>query len=521
MPAAALAEISEIRGSVLPRIYTLPLVTGPPGGCPCGCALTPDTSYGYLLIDFAEIIGWPFDPWQRFLSIHAGELLADGRPRFRQLLVIVARQNGKTVWTRVLILFWMFIQKAPLTVATHTDRGEAKLSWQATVDMANAIKWLRDELPAVHQKLQIGEEDFWNTHGAHYRFKAPNRRAGRGPTLSRGLLDELREHANRDTLSAVEGAMNAVRDAQLVMISNQGDRKAVVLKSIREAALNYIHTGLGDRRVGIIEYSAPEGARPTDLAALAMANPDLGNRIDPEALLGMAMTAEAAGGEDLDHFMIEYMCQAVELLKAAIDLTTWKDRGPQEGRELVDLAAHRDKLALCFDVSIDGQHVTLAGAALVDGLVKVEIIQAWDSTKDARRELPSVVAKLRPRVLAWLPGGPAAALAAELVRPKVKPVNTDGRPVRWPPPRVKLSEITSEATAVCMGFVEQLDSDELRHDGHALGIAHVGNAVKLTRGDAWVFARKGAGHVDALYAMAGAVHEARILPPPPPPLTVT
>jgi hypothetical protein len=516
-----LPDTGQVRGSVLPRLWTPPLITGPPGDCPCGCALNPSNSFGYLLIEFAEIIGWPFDPWQRFLSIHIGEMLPDGRPRFRQLLIIVARQNGKTVWSRVLVLFWMFIQRKPLIIATHTDRGKAKKSWMKTIEMANAVGWLRAELPRPHQIKQIGEEDFWNIHGAHYQFGAANRRAGRGDTVHGGLLDELREHLTRDALDAVEGAMNAVHDAQLVMISNQGDRRAVVLKSLRDAALAFIQTGVGDPRLGLIEWSAPEGARPTDLAALAMANPDLNNRIGADALLGMAIRAEAAGGDELDRFLIEYMCQAVELLKAAIDLELWKARGPQEGRPRVDLAEHRNKLALFLDVSNDGQHVALAGAALVDGLVHVEIIRGWDSTAEARRELPALVAKLKPRALGWLPGGPAAAIIVELHRPKNRPLKEDGTPARWPPPRVKLIEITSEAAAVCMGFVEQIDSDELRQDGSALALAHVSNAVRLARGDAWVFARKGAGHVSALYAMAGATHIARTLPPPPPPLAVS
>lgn len=379
---------------------------------------------------------------------------------------------------------------------------------------------MREELPNPHIIRQIGEEDFWNIHGSHYQFGAANRRVGRGDTVDRGLLDEIREHANRDALSAVEGAMNAVDDAQLVMISNQGDRRAVVLKTLRDAALRFIQLGIGNPRVGLLEWSAPEGARPTDLSALAMANPDLNNRIDADALLGMAINAEAAGGEDLDNFKIEYMCQAVELLAAAIDLETWKDRGPRDDRESVDISQHRDKLALCIDVSIDGQHVTLAGAAVVDGLVHTEIIKAWETTAAARRELPALVAKLRPRALAWLPGGPAAAIMVELAHPKTRPTGKDGKATRWPPPRVKLTEITSETAAVCMGFAEQVESDELRHDGHALGLAHVSNAMRLTRGDAWVFARKGAGHVDGLYAMAGAVHVARTLPPPPPPLKV-
>lgn len=514
---AAEPDVDTIRGSVLPRLWTLPLVTGPPGDCPCGCALTNATSYGFRLIRFAEAIGWPFDPWQQFLSIHVGELLPDGRPRFRTLLIIVARQNGKTVWARVLILFWMFAQRVELTVATHLDRGEAKKSWQSTVDMAESVEWLRIELPAYHQRLQPGEEDFWNNHGAHYVFKAPNRRAGRGRTINRAHLDEIREHTNRDTFGAIVGGMRADRNAQLIATSNQGYSNAVVLRSLRAAALRYIQTGQGDRRLGLIEWSAPEGSRPSDLHALAMANPDLGNRIDAESLLADALTAEAEGGEALDEFYTEYMCIAREILNPAIDLGVWADRGPKSDRSALKLAGHRDRLAVCLDVSRDNGHVTLAGAVVLDGKVHVGIVAGWDTTAEMRAALPGVIEMLKPRVLAWFPRSPTAAVMVELS--KTRRGTTTAK--RWPPRLVKLSEITSETPAVCMGFAEQIESDALRHDGHALASVHVGNAVRQPMpGNLWVFDRRGTGDIDALYAMAGAVHEARALPPPPPPLRV-
>jgi hypothetical protein len=50
--------------------------------------------------------------------------------------------------------------------------------------------------------------------------------------------------------------------------------------------------------------------------------------------------------------------------------------------------------------------------------------------------------------------------------------------------------------------------------------AHIHGTQRLWRGDAWVFVRRGAGHIDGSYATAGAVHLARTLPPAPPPLAV-
>jgi hypothetical protein len=49
-------------------------------------------------VDFAEeILGFELIPWQRWLLIHAMELRGDGRFRFRTILILVARQNGKAL----------------------------------------------------------------------------------------------------------------------------------------------------------------------------------------------------------------------------------------------------------------------------------------------------------------------------------------------------------------------------------------------------------------------------------------
>lgn len=499
-PGTSALPAEPVLGRVEPRLFTPPLRE-----------LTPDTSYGYDVVDFGEVIGWPLDAWQQFAVIHLGELLPDGRPRFRTVLIIVARQNGKTTLIRVLKLYWMFIELVPLIVGTSADRNKAKESWREVIKMAEGIDVLARELPRVHTREQISEEDFWNKDGSHYKFAAPNRRAGRSGTVHRAVLDEIREHKDFTTFNALSGATKAVRDGQIIGISNQGDRRGVVLKSLRESAIKFITTGIGDRRLGLLEWSSPEDANPTDLQALAMANPQLGSRIDPEALLGDAIRAELAGGDELDEFKIEYMCVAVELLAAAIDIEKWKACGPQDGAKPVDLAEHRNRLALCVDVSLDSKHATLAAAAVIDGIVHVEILAQWKSTALLRAGLPIWVDRLRPRSLSWFPAGPAAAVMVELANPKRK----TGEPRKlWPPRRVTLAEITSETTAVCMGFVEQIESHELAHNNDPLGLAHVGNAVRAPKGDAYVFARRGAGHVDGLYAMAGAVHHARALPAP-------
>ena len=126
-------------GSTTPRLWTPPLVTGPAGPCGCGCALTPETSYGFDVVTFAAVVlRRPLDPWQRWLVIHAGELLADGRPRFRRVLVIVARQNGKTEVCVVLALFWLFVEAVGLVLLAAVSLGAIR-----TLRVKNTLELFR------------------------------------------------------------------------------------------------------------------------------------------------------------------------------------------------------------------------------------------------------------------------------------------------------------------------------------------------------------------------------------------
>ena len=487
------------RGSTEPRLWTPPLRE-----------LTPTTSYGFDVVTFArEVLETPLDPWQEWLVIHAGEMLDDGRPRFRTVLALVSRQAGKTFLVTVLALYWLHVERHRLVLGTSTSREVAKESWRSAIHMAQDSPYLREEVGDVRQV--IGDETYTTTDGCRYKIAASTRRGGRGLTINRLIIDELREHRSWDAWNAAVPATNAVPDAQVWTISNQGDDSSVVLDALRTPALQYIETGKGDPRLGIFEWSAPPGADPTDLGALGQANPNLGRRTDPDVLLGAAVRAKAAGGEELASFRTEMMTQRVHLLDPAIDPDRWDASGTDQP---VDLAAHRDRVALCVDVSLDGSHATLVAAASLDGKVHLEVVAAWDGygcTRRLREELPDLVAQVKPRALAWFPAGPAAAVAADLEDRKANRL--------WPPRGVSVAEIRGEVTAVCMGFSDLVTAGQVVHPRDPLLTAHVHASQRLRRGEAWTFTRRGASAIDASYAAAGAVHLARTLPPPRPALT--
>jgi phage terminase large subunit-like protein len=494
-PSAA----ADVLGSTTPRLWTPPLVE-----------LTPETSYGYDVVAFADkVLGQPLDEWQQWLCVHLGELRPDGRPRFRTAVVVVARQQGKSHVGRALTLYWLFVEQVGLILGTSTTLSYAKEQWQMCCDTALANEYLRAELGPKPVRSTTGDEVLRTAAGGRYKIAASNRRAGRSLTIDRLIIDELREHSSWDSWSASTNATNARANAQIVCFSNMGDETAVVLNSLRESAMGYLETGSGDDSLGWFEWSAPPGADPTDPHAIAAANPDFGRRTHRDVLLGAARRAKAAGGLQLAGYRTEILCQQVAAIDAAIDSGLWRAAGTEEP---LDLGQHKERVALGLDVSLAGDHASLVAAAVVDGQVHLDVVAGWDGagcTAQVRADLPGLVAKVKPRVVGWLPMGPAAVLTADMAEKKR---------AGWPPRGVKVEEIRADMAAVCMGLAEQVAAGAIVHADDPMLTQHIDNTQKLPRGDAWVYGRRGSGPVDGAYAAAIAVHLARTIPAPRPPL---
>lgn len=499
-----------VRGSVTPRLFPRPLITGPPGDCPCRtCAFTPSTTYGFAVILFArDVLRMPLDPWQEFLVIHAGELLPDGRPRFKKVLLIVARQNGKSTLLMILALFWLFVECWKLIVGQSTTLAMARELWTASQELAENTPLLAAEFGHVRKD---NNDPFWRTAGgSRYKPAAANRRGARGGAIDRLLIDELREQLTWEASRASMPTMNARPRAQAWLVSNQGDAKSVVLLEFRKTGISNIEMEeLGqppiDEELGLFEWSAPKGSAMTDIEALACSNPNMNNGKEwgprGASLLADARGAQESGDQDrIIGFKTEIMCLYVPSLDAAVDPDGW-----EEGAIAGTLDQVRNRLALVPELSPDGLHASVTVAAMEGTQVRVEVIASWSGPGAAtqlRRNLLPLLRQVKPRKLGWLPSGPVAAIAAEL---------------KTLPHGIEAEEIRADVPAVCMGFAEMVEAGDLLHspvpeqellDKQTLGCA------KLWRGDVWVFSRKGEGHCDATYGAAGAAWLARTMPPP-------
>lgn len=299
-------------GSETPRIFTPPLRK-----------LTPKTTLGFAAIEFAEeVCQVTLYPWQKWLLVHALELHPDGGFRFRTIVVLVARQQGKSMLSVILSLFFMYVLGRELVIGTAQDLDVAEEIWQEAVDLIEETP----DLDALKERVikVNGKKAVELSTGERYKVKAANRRAGRGLSGELILLDELREHQSFDAWGAITKTTIARPDAQVWALSNAGDATSLVLRYLRQKA----HLAIGDpdgiadgeapvmvddedfeddtddSTLGIFEWSAKPGAHTKDREAWAMANPALGHGFVTERTLA---SAEATDPEWV--FRTECLCQ--------------------------------------------------------------------------------------------------------------------------------------------------------------------------------------------------------------------
>ena len=346
------------KGIETPRIYTPPLRE-----------LTPDTSVGYEVIEFSEkVLNIDLMPWQRWLLIHALEVIDDEesgwRFRFRNVQILVGRQNGKTTLGAVVALFFLYQLEVGLVLGTAQDVSNAEDTWQMCVEIAQSNKELSDLIKHVwytngSKRLQLkGNRD--------YRVKASNRKAGRGKSADLVLMDELREHQTWDAWASLSFTGMARKNFIVWCMSNAGDGTSVVLRHFRLKA----HARLGDPdglvkalgesetpaddtadtgALGLFEWSADPGADPGDMDAWAQANPALGYTMD------ISTIKNSYTDDPIDVFKTECLCQWVtSVITPPFPVDAW-DAGKDEKSSIdtksplwwgVDIASDRTKSAI-------------------------------------------------------------------------------------------------------------------------------------------------------------------------------
>lgn len=393
---------ADLRGNTEPRIYTKPLRR-----------LTKQSSLGYIFEEFCEAVGVRLLPYQRWLAIHALELAPgltvkrlpewpDNEPifRFRRVIVLIARQNGKTLFSQLLALFFLFVMRVRLIIGTAHTLSLAEEVLDGVLDFIDGD----DELSELKENYfrGSGNKKLLLRDGAQYVVKAMTGGAGRGLSADLLLLDELREQRDWKAWAAVKNTTQARPRALIWCMSNAGDVESIVLRTLRLKA----HAAVGDpdgiskasdpsklldaemlatdesedvEDTALFEWSAPPGIDKHDVAGWKAANPALGY-----AGLTARTLASGASGDPEWVFRTEALCQWPDgslegpFPPGAWDAGIW-DPADHPGEDMPE-AVGAEKVCLAMPPDRSMVHAVVAGRT-EEGRVVIQHVERRAGTE--------------------------------------------------------------------------------------------------------------------------------------------
>lgn len=399
-----------------------------------GEVLVPATSKGFSAVDFAEqVLGMELIPWQRWLLIHALELRPDGRFRFRKVLILVARQNGKTSLVEIKNLWKMFVEGVSLIINVAQELDVAEESWDNAVAIVEGIPELNAEKMVV--KEGNGKKTLVLSNGSRWKPKAAGRRPGRGLSGDDVNLDELREHQKWDAWAAVSKTTNARPNPQVWAFSNAGDDKSIVLNTLRDAAVAAMENTAEDlfaqlpelaeeaaEAFGLFEWSASDDIKCTciekgagrphdaqcrlwDRDAWAQANPSLGYTMTEATIASDLLT------DPEEIFRTEVLCQRVpDLVPPKIPIANWVSCTDPT-------SSITSPVVLTWEVSWDRE----CGSILVsgfrpDGLAQVEMIEHRPRVDWIPERFVQIATRQQVAAIVYDPAAPGAVLMQDIVK---------------------------------------------------------------------------------------------------------
>jgi phage terminase large subunit-like protein len=223
----------------------------------------------------ARTIGLDLLPWQKFVLSVALEQ-ARGRPAYRDVLVSVPRQSGKSTLLLALITWRL------------TEFPGSRILYGAQTRVAARQKmlsawWPRLAASPLGPDLKLfrgfGNETIEHAGGSVLQLLSATESAGHGETCDLVIVDEAWVHHDSMVEQSVRPTMATRKDAQLWAVSTAGTARSVWWRGKLDAGHSAAEMAVADG-IACFDWSAPDDADPTSEAVWARCMPALGKLVD-------------------------------------------------------------------------------------------------------------------------------------------------------------------------------------------------------------------------------------------------
>lgn len=456
----------------LPAIYTQPLSENFPTD---GDKLVELVRVAWKSPELPE--GLQLDEWQEWLLRHLLERYPEGHPnagqlRYRQVVVSMGRQNGKSLLAAIIGVYGLLLHQrsgaSVISLASSID--QARIIYNRVLFVIQSNQFLSKRFKKASESRGIVTAD----GTGRYDVKPAKEGALQGIPISLCLFDELHLAKKGMWSAAVLGTAQR-EDGIVIGITTAGDQNSETLLDLYKTGQS---AASGDReleRFGFFCWEAPQHAKVDDPDALKAANPSISaGRLPLENVLSDLKTIP-------EHEARRYRLNQFISGTASswIPSDTFRKAGdklsiPQEGG------------VFAVDISKNWEHATIAFANQVGEEHHTELVRTFVQPNET--QLFNALVELHHR---YAPR--AIALDDRGLTNLGKRLKMAGFPVwqLW----------TKEISAACSVVYSMFANGEAKHNNDPLLIVQSPRGIAKYSGESWFISRKESlGEIDALMA---------------------
>lgn len=331
---------------------------------------TGDRAFAENACAFVRWAGLDLYPWQEDLLRDALMRDEKGLWSAREVVVSVARQNGKGEFLVALELVAIYLCGAEKIMhSAHfldTAMDARDRLWEVIEAHDGLMSWWEDEFPGQRPRpvLGNGKDAVKFPGGAKIYYRTRTKKTGRGLSFDWLIFDECFDLPG-EVYAAMNNTTKARPNSQTVFISSPVN----VMEHMHGAIFSAKRWAGVDKTPGILfkEWSLRPGEDPFDPSAWVHTNPSLVSKPKPGVQLA-AVQSEAASAKKSEALRSSFMVETLgtghwvprdgevgDDFRAVVDMDTWR-----EGT--VDRPVAVGDVALGVEVSPEGERVAVVAA---------------------------------------------------------------------------------------------------------------------------------------------------------------
>ncbi|MER5882708.1 terminase family protein [Streptomyces sp. NPDC001941] len=427
-------------------------------------------------------LGAPPMPWQKYVTDVALEIdPATGVFAYREVGISVSRQQGKTELCLAAQVHRALAWPRQNIVYAAQTRGMARQRWEDEFWEKIAASELA-RLARI-RKSNGNEAILWPRTRSKMGITANTEKAGHGPPLDQGFIDEAFAHEDDRLEQAFSPAMLTRAMAQLWWASAGGTEKSAWLnkkRKIGRALIEAQFAALAEDpnaprpRAAYFEWYAPEHLDRADPETWHRTLPALGHTVTEDIIQAELEKLDPA---EFDRAYLNRTRKATPPSDPNIPREQWTAAASEDSRPAAD------EVALAVDVAQDRSHASI-GAAIrrPDGRVHMELMDRRPGTDWVVPALVRLHSLWNPLVVAVASSGaPAGSLIDDITTAGITVPEDKEQPHRGHLVVMR----TNDMTEACGGWADAVRQGAAVHIDQAPLTGAVNGARTRRNGDAW------------------------------------